>query len=229
MATPKPVFTSETFRFFRDLARHNQKTWMDANRERYQQCVVQPFRRLLEATAPAVLELDSRFDTFGRRGANFSRINRDTRFAKDKTPYKSHMYLRFTARLPGGLESGWLYAGILAKETTAGYAIYARAKRKESPLALMAEPRVLANPKWVAQQKRRLARRYESYWYTTEKGAWKKNAGWPVKLEDWKKIRGWVVRRKFTPAAAMRGSYPRDLVKIFRELYPLLRFTSLPD
>jgi hypothetical protein len=202
---------------------------MDANRERYQECVVQPLRRLLEATAPAVLELDSRFDTFGRRGANFSRINRDTRFAKDKTPYRAQMYLRFTARLPGGRESGSLYAGIFAKETTAGYAIYAGSKRKESPLALIAEPRVEANPKWVAQQKRRLAGRYESYWYTMEKGEWTKNAGWPAKPEDWKKIRGWVVRRKLTPRAALRGSYPGDLAKIFRELYPLLRFTSLPD
>lgn len=229
MATQEPIFTRQTFQFFRDLARHNQKAWMDANRERYQQCVVQPFRRLLEATALTALQLDSRFDTTGRTGANFSRINRDTRFAKDKTPYRPQMYLRFTAMLPRGQESGQLYAGISANTATAGYAIYAGAKRKESPLALIAEPRVQASPKWLAQQKKRLARRYESYWYTTEKGEWTKHEGWPTSSEDWKKIRGWVVRRKFTPAAATRAPYPRDLAKIFRELFPLLRFTSLPD
>src|ERR1700674_1330674 len=81
-AAAMPIFSSETFRFFRDLARHNQKPWMDANRERYQQFVVQPFRRFFEVMAPAVLQLDSRFDTSGRTGANFSRINRDIRFAK---------------------------------------------------------------------------------------------------------------------------------------------------
>lgn len=229
MATQEPIFTRQIFQFFRDLARHNQKTWMDANRERYQQCVVQPFRCLLEATAPTILQLDSRFDTCGRTGANFSRINRDTRFAKDKTPYRAQMYLRFTAMLPGGRESGQLYAGISADTATAGYAIYAGPKRKESPLALIAEPRVQASPKWLAQQKKRLARRYESYWYTTEKGEWAKHEGWPTSSEDWKKIKGWVVRRKFTPAAATRAPYPRDLAKIFRELFPLLRFTSLPD
>ena len=31
----KPVFTKEIFKFFRELQRHNKKTWMDANRERY--------------------------------------------------------------------------------------------------------------------------------------------------------------------------------------------------
>jgi uncharacterized protein (TIGR02453 family) len=229
IAVAKPIFSRETFRFFRDLARHNQKAWMDANRERYQQFVVQPFRRFFEATAPAVLELDSRFDICGRTGANVSRINRDIRFAKDKTPYRPQIYLRFTAMLAGGRESGQLYAGISADTATAGYAIYAGPKRKESALALIAEPRVHANPKWLAQQKKRLGRRYESYWYSAEKREWAKHDGWPMKLEDWKKIQGWVVRRKFAPAAATRASYPRDVAKIFRELFPLLRFTSLRD
>jgi uncharacterized protein (TIGR02453 family) len=229
MAVTKPIFSHETFRFFRDLARHNQKVWMDANRERYQQFVVQPFRRLFEATAPAVLQFDSRFDTSGRTGANFSRINRDIRFAKDKTPYRPQMYLRFTAMLPGGRESGQLYAGLSADTATAGYAIYAGPKRKESALALIAEARVHGNPKWLAQQKKRLGHRYESYWYSAEKGEWTKHNGWPMNHDDWKKIHGWVVRRKFAPAAATSGSYPRDLAKIFRDVFPLLRFTSLPN
>ena len=229
MATQKPILTGETFRFFRDLARHNKKSWMDANRERYQQCVVQPFRQLLDATAPLVLQLDSRFDTSGRTGKNFSRINRDIRFAKDKTLYNTQMYLRFTAMLPGGRESGYLYAGLSANTATAGYAIYTGPKRKESPLALVAEPRIQGKPNWPAQQKKRLGRRYESYWYTSKKGEWTKHDGWPLALDDWKKIHGWVVRRKLTPAAAMRSSYVRDLAKVFRKLFPLLRFTSLPD
>jgi uncharacterized protein (TIGR02453 family) len=229
MAAEKPIFSRETFRFFRDLSRHNQKAWMDTNRERYQQFVVQPFRRFFEMMAPAALQLDSRFDTSGRTGANFSRINRDIRFAKDKTLYRPQMYLRFTAMLAGGRESGQLYAGISAGTATAGYAIYAGPKRKESALAVIAEPRVYANPKWLAQQKKRLGRRYESYWYSTEKGEWVKHDGWPMKPGDWKRIQGWVIRRKFAPAAATRASYPRDVAKIFRELFPLLRFTSLRD
>ena len=229
MPAPKPIFTSETFRFFRDLARNNKKTWMDANRERYQKSVVQPFRQLLDATAPLVLQLDSRFDTSGRSGVNFSRINRDIRFAKDKTLYYTHMYLRFTAMLPGGRESGQLYAGISADTATVGYSIYTGSKRKESPLALIAEPRLQAKPNWPAQQKKRLGRRYESYWYTSEKGKWKQRNGWPLAAEDWKKLQGWVVRRKLTPAAAIRASYVNDLAQTFRELFPLLRFTSLPD
>lgn len=229
MAPSRAVFTRETFRFFRDLGRNNRKEWMEANRERYQAALVQPFRRLLEELAPAALELDSRFDTSGRTGPNFSRINRDIRFAKDKTLYKSHMYLKFSVPAPAKRETGQLYVGLSGDTVTAGFRIYSGAKRKESTVALIAEPRAVADPGWIAKQKKRLGRRYESYWYSTTKGEWTQHPGWPTSREDWKKVQAWIVRRKWTPAAATRASFPSDASKVFRDLYPLLRFTSLPD
>ncbi len=229
MAPAKAVFTRETFQFFKDLARHNHKEWMDAHRDRYQAALVQPFRQLLEELAPTALELDSRFDTSGRIGANFSRINRDIRFAKDKTLYKTHMYLKVSVPPPAKRETGQLYVGLSADTATAGFRIYSGGKRKESTLALIAEPRVMADSRWVAKQKTCLGRRYESYWYKTVKGEWTKHSGWPVSIDDWKKLQAWIVRRKFAPSAATRPPFVRDVAKIFRELYPLLRFTSLPE
>jgi len=227
MAQAKPIFARETFQFFKELGRNNSKAWMDANRERYQADVVQPFRRLLEELSPAVLKLDSRFDTSGKSGANFSRINRDIRFAKDKTPYRAQMYLKFSVPGPGDQESGQLYVGASADTVTTGFRIYSGSKRKDSSLAQIAEPRLNRKPSWAAKQKSRLGRRYDSYWYTMEKGEWTKHEGWPASPDDWKKILGWVVRRKFKPAAALRASFPRDVVKVCRDLYPILEFTSI--
>jgi len=229
MATKMPVFTRETFQFFKDLSRHNRKEWMEVNRDRYQAAIVQPFRRLLEELAPTALELDSDFDTCGRTGTNFSRINRDIRFAKDKTLYKNHMYLKFSVPAPAKRETGQLYVGLTVNTVTAGFRIYSSGKRKESTMALVAEPRVMADSRWVAKQKKRLGRRYESYWYTTVKGEWTKHDGWPTKPEEWKKILAWIVRRKFSPFIAMRATFPREAAKVFRDLYPLVRFTSLPE
>ena len=229
MVPAKPIFTHETFKFFRALGRHNHKDWMDANRERYQAALVQPFRRLLEALAHSALELDSRFDTTGRTGTNFSRINRDIRFAKDKTLYKTNMYLKFSVPPPVKRETGQLYVGLSADTVTAGFRIYSGGKRKDSTLALIAEPRAAADSSWASKQKKRLGRRYESYWYTTVKGEWTQHDGWPVAPEDWKKIQAWIVRRKFAPSAATRSSFPLEAAKVFRDVYPLLRFTSLPE
>src|SRR5215813_7510426 len=201
MAAGKIFFGKETFKFFRDLKRNNHKDWMDANRDRYQSLVIQPLRALLEEMAPAVLKLDSRFETTGRRGANLSRINNDIRFSKDKTLYKTHMYLKFSAPISPEMESGQLYTGVSTDVVTAGFRMYGGSKRRQSPLALIADARIAKNPKWLSRQKRRLGRKYESYWYSMTKGEWKNNKGWPVN-EDWPKVQAWIVRKKLSPAAA---------------------------
>ena len=229
MVPATPVFTRETFKFLEELGRNNYKEWMDENRGRYRTVIVQPFRRLLEELSSDVLELDSRFETSGRTGPNFSRINRDIRFARDKTPYKTQMYLKFSVPAQGEGETGQLYVGLSAGTVTAGFRIYSGGKRRGSVLSEIGQARVQAHPRWVVKQKRRLSRHYESYWYTTEKGGWTKHSGWPTAPENWKRILAWIVRQKLSPASALRGSFPRDLTKIFRELYPLLRYTSLPD
>jgi len=227
MPSRTSIIPKETFRFFRELGKNNRKAWMDANRARYQASVVEPLHRLLEQLAPAILGLNGRFDVTGRTGTNFSRINRDIRFAKDKTPYKTQMYLKFEAPAPGNRETGQLYAGFSADTVTAGFRIYSGGKRKDSTIALVAQPRVQSNPRWLSQQKKRLARKYESYWYTTEKGEWAKHDGWPIDREAWNKIQAWIVRKKMRPAAASQAAFPKELEKTFRELYPLVQFTSL--
>lgn len=218
------IFSSEVFTFFRELGRNNHKPWMDANRERYKTAVVTPFRVLLERLSPAALKLNPRVATAGRVGENFSRINRDIRFARDKSPYRSQMYLFFSE--PGG-EGGQLYVGLSAEAVTSGFRIYSGSK--SSPLAQLARPRGRENPKWLINQQRQLGKKYESYWYSTQKGEWTKHAGWPVNPEDWKKLQGWIVRRKLSPSVAMRSGFEREIAKIFGDVYPLYRFTSSPD
>ena len=118
------ILTPATLRFFRDLNRHNRKEWMDENRDRYRSEIVEPFRALLAALAPDVLQLHPGFDTSGRTGVNLSRINRDIRFAKDKTPYHTHMYLTFPDPGAGENATTQLYVGISVEAVTAGFRAY---------------------------------------------------------------------------------------------------------
>jgi uncharacterized protein (TIGR02453 family) len=219
-----PALTTATFRFFRDLSRNNHKPWMDANRERYRSCVVEPLRAMLEQLAPAALKLNSQFHCSGRTGVNFSRINRDIRFAADKSPYRPHMYLFFGEGDPNG---GQLYVGVAADCATTGFRIYGSGR--ESPLVLFGRPRGREHSAWLERQKRRLGKKYESYWYSTEKGQWMKHRGWPLKAEEWKKLQGWIVRRKFVPGKATRAGFERQVAKVHRELYPLYCFTASPQ
>lgn len=212
--------SAETFRFFRELSRNNRKEWMDENRERYKSAVVQPFRGLLEELTPGVTKMYPGIDVSGRTGVNFSRINRDIRFAKDKTPYHPRMYLLLPPRGGKSRLPGELYLGVAAKIVTAGFRVYFDPDTKAAALA----SRIGQAPKWCAQQKRRMARQYESYWYSMEKGEWTKNDGWPLTSVDWKKLRAWIVRKKLSAAAAVRPRFAKQVTVIFREVLPLFRF-----
>ena len=82
------TFTAETLRFFKQLAAHNNKEWFEAHRDDYENNVREPMRDLVE-------ELDVRFARFapeigGDPKRSMFRINRDIRFSKDKSPYKTN-------------------------------------------------------------------------------------------------------------------------------------------
>jgi uncharacterized protein (TIGR02453 family) len=223
MAETRGIFSQEIFRFFRQMGLNNHKPWMDTNRERYRSTVVVPFHALLERLAPAARKLNSQFVTSGRVGDNFSRINRDIRFARDKSPYRTQMYLFFAE--PGG-EGGQLYVGISAETVTCGFRIYSRGRT--SPLIEIARPRGKEHAQWIEGQRRRLRNKCESYWYSTEKSERIKHNGWPAKSGEWKKLQAWVVRKRFKPAAVTRRGFEREVAEIFREVYPLYPFTTSP-
>jgi uncharacterized protein (TIGR02453 family) len=216
-------FASGTARFFRDLSQNNNKPWMDANRARYRTEVVEPLRELLEKLAPAARKLNPRFVTNGRVGVNFSRINRDIRFARDKSPYRPQMYLFFGE--PGD-DVGQLYIGVAADLVTCGFRIYGSGRA--APLVQFGRVRGRDNPKWIARQRSRLGKTFESYWYSTENKEWTKHRGWALAPEEWKRLQAWVVRRKFSPAAASRDGFEREAAKIFAQVYPLYEFACSP-
>ncbi len=226
MAENAKGLTAETFKFFRDLARNNSTSWMNENRERYKARVVQPFRELLDELAPAATKLDREILVTGRSGDNFSRINRDIRFAKDKTPYRAQMYAVFRTRPARENGGSNFYVGASADGATVGFRSYDEGK--ESALARVGRPRGANQAAWVAKQKKRFGRKYESYWYSSEKKNWIKHSGWPVKPEEWEKLEAWIVRRKFSAAAAARPGFVSEAAKIFRELAPLYHFAGSP-
>jgi uncharacterized protein (TIGR02453 family) len=92
-------FTPTLFRFLRDLKRHNDRHWFVAHKAAYERDVRDPLLRFIAEIAeplarvsPAVL-VDPR-----PIGGSMFRIYRDTRFAKDKTPYKTHAAAHFRHR-----------------------------------------------------------------------------------------------------------------------------------
>jgi uncharacterized protein (TIGR02453 family) len=111
-------FSRETFRFLKDLQRNNERAWFAANKARYEEHVKAPALRLIEDFAPVLAKISPRFASTPR---SLYRIHRDTRFAKDKSPYKTHAGIHFRherardAHAPGfylHVEPGTVFAGV---------------------------------------------------------------------------------------------------------------------
>ncbi len=84
-------FTDEAIRFLTDIRFNNNQTFYEQNKARYEQHVKAPLRALADEMTPVVQLIDSRLDT--RPGRTMSRIRRDTRFTKDKSPFRDHVWL----------------------------------------------------------------------------------------------------------------------------------------
>jgi len=82
-------FSDATFRFLRGLARRNERTWFQAHKAEYDAHVRAPFQQLLTDLQPDVLAVSEHYRADPKPvGGSLFRIQRDTRFANDKTPYK---------------------------------------------------------------------------------------------------------------------------------------------
>ena len=86
-------FTDETIRFFMDLKFHNYPDFFHQEHERFVKTVQSLFYDFINGLAPDMRKIDPRMET--RPHKCLSRIHRDTRFSKDKSPYRDHLWLLF--------------------------------------------------------------------------------------------------------------------------------------
>lgn len=84
------------FRFIADLRENNDRDWFQANKARYESDVLEPALAFISALAPELEAIAPRFEAIAKRqGGSMFRIYRDTRFSKDKSPYKNHVGMNF--------------------------------------------------------------------------------------------------------------------------------------
>jgi uncharacterized protein (TIGR02453 family) len=84
------------FAFLRDLRKHNDRDWFAAHRERYEEDVRGPLLGFISDFAPRLAKISKHMVADPRPvGGSLFRIHRDTRFAKDKSPYKTHAACHF--------------------------------------------------------------------------------------------------------------------------------------
>jgi uncharacterized protein (TIGR02453 family) len=122
---PFAGFPAEGRRFLAGLALHNEKTWFDAHRDEYEQFVLGPMRAFVLEAGSRLRPKVKRVVADPRVGGSLFRINRDTRFSADKSPYKSWAAARlWDGAGPGKESSPSFYLHVDAESVYAGGGLY---------------------------------------------------------------------------------------------------------
>lgn len=89
------AFPRETRTFLEGLRANNTRDWFDDHRADYERYWLAPAQAYVEAIGPSLASLAPAVRAEPRVNGSIMRINRDTRFARDKRPYKDHLDLWF--------------------------------------------------------------------------------------------------------------------------------------
>lgn len=89
-------FPEDLLMFLQDLSKNNNRQWFKANKERYRESVVAPVIDFINVIGERLYKISDSFIADPRlNGGSMFRIYRDTRFSKDKRPYKENIGCQF--------------------------------------------------------------------------------------------------------------------------------------
>ncbi len=124
-------FSPALFAFLRELKANNSRPWFQANKERYEREVREPMLCFIADFGVEARKISPYIVADPRKaGGSMFRIHRDTRFSKDKSPYKTTVGAQFRheqgkdVHAPGfylHLAPGEAFAGIEATKGNNGY------------------------------------------------------------------------------------------------------------
>jgi uncharacterized protein (TIGR02453 family) len=118
-----PGFPPEAIEFFRGIERHNRREWFLPRKPLFEQHVKAPMQQLVEAVNVALGRFAPAYATDPARA--IYRFYRDTRFSKDKSPYKTHIAASFRhRRLNCDAGGAGYYFQVSHKEVGIGGGIY---------------------------------------------------------------------------------------------------------
>jgi uncharacterized protein (TIGR02453 family) len=123
--TVEPSFDQGLFGFLIDLKANNDREWFAANKDRYERELLEPALAFVEDFAPHLEKISPHFRADATpSGGSLFRIYRDTRFSKDKSPYKTNVGIHFRHERAKDVHAPGYYLHIGPDEVFAGGGIW---------------------------------------------------------------------------------------------------------
>ncbi|MEM6988638.1 MAG: DUF2461 domain-containing protein [Pseudomonadota bacterium] len=221
MSTYTPLPT-DLFSFLTELSENNNKPWFEENKPRFKSNVQAPMVGFIEAMAPWFESSAPAFMADTRlNGGSLFRIYRDTRFAKDKTPYKTNVGCHFRHRVGKDAHAPGYYVHIAPDEIFFGGGIWM------PPTSVLNQIRdaIVDSPKrWAAIEK---SARFKKRFGELRGDQLKRpprgyDADHPL-IEDIKR-KSFFAFSSCTPKQVCAKDFPKRIATTFDDLEPLMHF-----
>jgi len=137
-------FPKDLFDFLEELSENNTRQWFQANRERYRESIVEPMTMFIIEMGKRLQGISTFFIADPRpSGGSMFRIYRDTRFSKDKRPYKENVGCQFRHTAGADVHAPGFYVHMEPGEVFAGGGIW----KPPSPVLDRIRTAIAENPK----------------------------------------------------------------------------------
>ena len=221
MSTRFPGFPPEALKFFRDLRKNNNRDWFQPRKELFEEQVKRPMRELVEALNRALATFAPECVTDPDKAVY--RIYRDTRFSKDKTPYKDHIAASFHRRGTVAHGQGGFYVAVSDKETAIGGGVYA-----PDPATLLAVRRHIAARHEELRKILRAAPVRKLLGAVQGEALTRIPKGFPADhpAADLLRLKSYILYVTLPPEVAATPEFFGEIVKRFKAMTPFLNFLS---
>lgn len=223
MATQGESIGPGYFRFLRELKAHNNREWFNAHKSVYEQEVLRPTVALVAALEKPIKQICPLIQVSAKpMGGSLFRIYRDTRFSKDKSPYKTYMAARFHAARGGKMYplGFYLWLGVTGVYLAGG------SWQPEPPELHRIRDRIAAEPaKWKATV---AVRSFRRSFPDGMGGEQLKRVPAPYDAShpcaDDLRRKDFFAVVTLPASAAIGAGAPGRIAKVYRQMTPLVRF-----
>lgn len=214
-------FSPESLDYFESLAANNNKIWFEDHRDDFEQYLMEPLKNLVSNLSGAMLAIDPELVVIPAVDKTISRIYRDTRFSRNKSPYKTCLWITFKRRSPDWKTAPCFFFEISADGYRYGMGFYSATRETMDSLRRFIEAKPAEFRKGVAAFGRQDT-------FTLEGDRYKRplNTALPDDLQQWhgRKNIYFICQRPVTGRLFTRGICDdlREGFGLLKPLYELL-------
>lgn len=212
---------STVLTFLRELTDNNERTWFNARKARYEQEVQEPVLAFVDAMEPRLRQISRHLVVDPRKqGGSMMRIYRDTRFSRDKRPYKTNVGIQFRHDKGKDVHAPGLYVHVEPGAVFLGAGLWHPEREALNAIreAIDAKPKA-----WIKARDHAPFRAAFALEGDSLKRAPAGFAPDHPMIEDLRRT-DFIAVRRLTEDDVVKASFADDITDAFARVTPLMRF-----